>query len=45
MNRDGTVFLNADGTFKRCRWFVTLSVYVYVGLLQNLIKLTTIEAK
>ena len=50
MDRDGTGFLNgeycfADGTFKRCPGFVTLSVYVYVSLLRKMIKLATMEAK
>ena len=50
MDRDGTEFLNgeycfADGTFKRCLGFVTLSVYVYVGLLGKMIKLATMKAE
>ena len=50
MDRDGTGFLNgeyyfADRTFKRCPGFVTLSVYVYIGLLPKMIKLATIEAE
>ena len=47
MDRDGPeVFLNgaycfADDTFKRCPRFVTLSAFVYVGLLLNMFKLCT----
>ena len=50
MDRDGTRFLNdeycfANGTFKGSTGFVTLSVYVYVGLLRKMIKLATMEAE
>ena len=41
MNCNGTDFLNgeycfADGTFERCIVFVTLSTFIYVGLLRKL---------
>ena len=49
MDRDGTGFLNtefgfANGAFKRCPGFVTLSVYVYIGLLRKMIKLPIMES-
>ena len=48
MNCDGSDFLNgeycfADGTFKRCPGFVTLSAFVYVALLRKIVKLCTME--
>ncbi|XP_066916243.1 uncharacterized protein [Clytia hemisphaerica] len=46
-NRDGILngeYCYADGTFKRTKTFVTLAVYVYVGLLKKMIKLATMEA-
>ena len=49
-NCDGSDFLNgeyrfADGTFKRCPGFVTLSPFVYVGLLRKIVKLSTMEVE
>ena len=35
----------ADGTFKRCSGFVTLSAFAYVGLLQEMVKLCAMEAE
>ena len=35
----------ADGTFKRCPGFVTLSAFVYVGLLRRIVKICTMEAE
>ena len=50
MNYDGSDFLNseycfADGTFKRCPGFVTLSAFVYVALLKKIVKLCTMEVE
>ena len=35
----------ADGTFKRCTGFVTISVYVYVDMLRKIVKLCTMECE
>ena len=51
MDTDGAGFLNggyyfASGTFKRCPgFFITLSVYVYAGILRKMIKLATMNVK
>lgn len=51
MDRDNPeAFLNgaycfAHGTFKRYRGFLTLSSFVYVGLLRKMVNLCTIEAE
>lgn len=50
MNRDDNLFLNgeycfADGTFKRCPGFVTLSAFIYLGLLRKMVKIATMEAE
>eukprot|EP00111_Clytia_hemisphaerica_P016492 TCONS_00048875-protein len=34
-----------DGTFKRCKGYVTLAAYVYLGLLRKMVKLATMEAE
>ena len=51
MDRDNPeAFLNgaycfAHGTFKRYQGFLTLSSFVYVGLLRKMVNLCTIEAE
>ena len=51
MDTDGAGFLNGgyyftSGTFKRCPgFFITLSVYVYAGILRKMIKLATMNVK